>query len=118
MTETTAHDEHHEHDLGALAHMVTFEEIDDAITTIERVLEIFETKRQTLPPYYAQFADPDAGNVTRLEDAIGQLRTARSLHAIPEAALEAALAAAGYPLDDEDEDDEAEDQGETRQVAS
>lgn len=111
MTDTTTHDDQaRERDLGALAHLVTFEEIDDAITTIERVLEVDEATRVTRPPYYAQIADPDAGNVTRLRDAIGQLHTARRLHAIAEAALEAALAAAGHPLDDE-----TEDQVETRQ---
>lgn len=112
MTTTAPDDQDRECTLGALAHLVTFEEIDDAVATIERVLEIFEATRITRPPYYAQLADPDAGSVARLESAITELHTARSLHALPEAALEAALAAAGHPLEHDDD----EHQPETRQA--
>lgn len=122
MTTTTAEDQQEiegqqpvgERDYGALGHLLTFEEIDDAIDTLERILALRTAQRAArsqVSPFYALSADPERGLNDHLASTIGQLREARRFDAIPETALDAAIEAAGNPpAGDTGEDDDQEPQ--------
>lgn len=76
---------------GALPHLLTFEEIDDAIDVLERILATRHAEEEARDPYGVGRSSSVENSNGYLEQAIGQLRTARIYRAIPEAALDAAL---------------------------
>lgn len=105
MTDTTAYDEQdRERDLGALSRLFSFEEVDDAIDLLERLAR-YRAEEDAVTDAADTHYQGGLKINTDVYAVIHQLRAVRQFNAIPEAALEAALAAAGYPL----EDDEAED---------
>lgn len=103
---TTPADQDRERELGALRRLFSFEEVDDAIDLLERLSRGREEEDAETG---SGVTYPQAGLKINgpVYDVITQLRTVRRFNAVPEAALEAAYAAAGHPLED-DEDGEQE----------
>lgn len=75
---------------GALAYMLTFEEIDDAIDVLERIISARENENKRLN-LYSNSVHGGLNINAPLETAIDQLRAERSHRAIPEDVMDAAI---------------------------
>lgn len=91
-------------DYGALAYMLTFEEIDDAIDVLERIISSRESEDETMPRYNTSGRGGLALNI-ELHAAIDQLRAERTHRAIPEAIMDAAIEQLDGTADDDRDDD-------------
>lgn len=111
---TTTHREHcceqppahpAQDDYGALAYMLTFEEIDDAIDVLERIISAREEENHLIADY-VNTANGGVSVNMPLHRAIDQLRAERAHRAIPEAVMDAAIAQLEGTTDDDTQDDD------------
>lgn len=89
-------------DYGALAYMLTFEEIDDAIDVLERIISAREEENRQMSQYIGAQGGVSI-NMT-LHKAIDQLRAERGHRAIPEAVMDAAIEQLEGPTPDAAQD--------------
>lgn len=77
--------------LGALEHLLTFEEVDDAIDVLQRLIDVRTAELTREGPYMAHLGQLATEQNRDIETVIAQLKTARIYRAIPADAYDAAV---------------------------